>query len=110
MPEEQGRSIGELFSALGSELSTLVRQEIALAKVEFTEKAKRVGANTGQLAVGGAIGYAAFLAFLAAVIMLLADVMPWWAAALLVAAATGIVAFLMVSKALTALKRTDLKP
>ena len=110
MPDKQNRSIGDLFSELANELGLLIRQEIALAKVELTEKASRVGLNVGFLVLGGAIAYAALLAFLAALLILLANVMPWWAAALVVALLVGIVAAVLISKALTALKKTDLAP
>lgn len=73
MLEKQDHSIGELFAQLGRETSTLVRQEVALAKVELTEKASRAGKDVGRLAVGGAVGYAALLASLAALIILLAN-------------------------------------
>ena len=37
------RSLGELFSELAQETSTLVRQEVNLAKTEMTQKASRAG-------------------------------------------------------------------
>jgi len=110
MADKQDRSIGQLFSELANETTLLIRQEIALAKVELTEKANRVGRNIGFLVLGGAVAYAALLALLAAVIILLANVMPWWAAALVVAVAVGIVAAVLVSKALASLKKTEIAP
>lgn len=110
MADKQDRSIGELFAQLASETATLVRQEVALAKVELSDKATQAGKNVGRLAVGGAIAYAALLAFLAAVIILLANVVPWWAAALIVAVVVGIIAAVMISNALAALKNADLTP
>jgi uncharacterized membrane protein YqjE len=110
MPEKQERSIGELFSELANETSLLIRQEIALAKVELSEKASRVGRNVAFLVLGGAIAYAALLTLLAALVIVLANVMPAWAAALVVAVLVGIVAAVLVSKGLAALKKTDLAP
>jgi uncharacterized membrane protein (DUF106 family) len=110
MPDKQDRSIGELFSELASESSLLIRQEIALAKVELTQKATRVGRDAGFLVLGGAVAYAALLALLAALILLLANVMPTWLAALVVALLVGIVGAVLVSKALTDLKKTDVTP
>ena len=110
MLEKQDRSIGDLFAELADETALLIRQEIALAKVELIQKASRVGLNIGFLVLGGAIAYAALLAFLAALIILLANVVPWWAAALIVAVAVGIVAAVLISKALTTLKKTDIAP
>ncbi len=110
MPDKQDHSIGELISELANETGLLIRQEIALAKVEISEKAGHVGKNVGYLVVGGAVGYAALLALLAAIIILLANVMPLWVAALVVAALVGIVAAVLISKALAALKKTDVAP
>ena len=110
MPEKEERSIGELIANLASETGTLVRQEIALAKVELGQKATRIGSNIAQLAIGGAVAYAALLALLAGVIGLLATAMAWWAAAIVVAVVVGIVGAVMISKALDSLKRTELAP
>ena len=44
MPErKEERSIGELFAQLASETTTLVRQEVQLAKLELSQKASQVG-------------------------------------------------------------------
>lgn len=107
---KQERSVSELFSELAGETSNLIRQEVALAQTELTEKAVSVGKNVGFLVVGGAIGYAALLAVLAAVIIGLAVWIPAWASALIVGVAVGIVGFLMISSALAALKKTELTP
>ncbi len=107
---KEERSLGDLFSELATETSTLVRQEVALAQTELTQKATSVGKNVGFLVVGGAVGYAALLAILAAAIIGLANFLPWWAAALIVGVAVGIVAFLLISPALKALKETSLTP
>lgn len=106
----QERSIGELFAELAKDTSTLVRQEVALAKTELTEKASRVGRNVGYLALGGAVAYAALLAFAAAAVIVLAQAMPWWVAALIVGIIIAIVAAVMISKALATLKQTDVAP
>jgi heme A synthase len=110
MPDKQDRSIGELFSQLASDTGLLIRQEIALAKVELSQKASDVGRNVGYLVLGGAVAYAALLALLAAIIISLANVMPWWLAALVVAIVVGIIAGVLVSKALAALKKTEVAP
>jgi len=110
MPDKQDRSIGELFSELATETGTLIRKEIELAKVELSQKASRVGRNVGYLVLGGAVAYAALLALLAAIITALANVIPWWAAAFVVAVVVGIVAAVMISKAVATLKQTELAP
>jgi len=110
-PTAAGPSLGELFAALLKDTSTLVRQEISLAKAELGEKVSTIGRNVGLLAAGGAVVYAGLLALLAAVISLLAHAgMSWWAASLLVGVVVTAVGGLLVSKGLNALKHEDLAP
>ena len=110
MADKQERSIGELFSELAGETATLIRQEVALAKVELTQKAGKAGGHVGSVAIGGALCYAALLCGLAGAINLLAGLMPWWAAAFLIAGIVGVVGAMMISKALAALKQMNLAP
>lgn len=107
-----GRSLGDLFGDLTRETSDLVRQEVALAKSEMTEKATHVGKDVGFVAAGGAVAYAGFLALIAAVIVLLADVfdLPVWAPALGVGILVAAIGYFLVRKGLDALKQEDLAP
>ena len=104
------RSLGELFSELAQETSTLVRQEVDLAKTEMSQKASRVGKDVGFLAAGGAVAYAGLLAILAGVIVLLGQVIPMWLSALLVGLVVVAVGYFLVKKGLDALKREDMAP
>lgn len=108
--QKEERSLGDLFSELAGETGTLVRQEIALAQVEITKKASSIGVNVGSLAVGGAIGYAGFLAILAGVIIGLSYFIPAWIAAMFVGIVVAGVAYFLISSALTKLKNTELTP
>ena len=106
----ENKPLGDLFGDLASEMGNLVRQEVALAKVEVTQKAKRIGRNVAYLVIGGAIGYAALLAVIAAIIMLLARVMPWWGSALLVGILIAGISWLLIGRALSALQETEITP
>jgi preprotein translocase subunit SecF len=106
----ENRPLGDLFSDLTTEMSNLVRQEVALAKVEVTQKAKYVGRNVGYLVVGGAVAYAALLAIIAAIIMLLARVMPNWGATLIVGVVVAAIGWMLIGKAMMALQQADLTP
>lgn len=106
----ENRPLGDLFSDLATDMSNLVRQEVALAKLEITQKAKYLGRNVGYLVVGGAVAYAGMLAVIAAIIMLLDRVMPAWGAALLVGVVVAVIAWLMIGKALGALQQAELTP
>lgn len=68
-------SLGELVGEVSRDLSTLMRQELELAKAELSESAKRAGAGAGLL--GGA-GYAGLMA------VFFLSVALWWALGVLV--------------------------
>ena len=103
-------SLGQLFAELSRETTTLVRQEVNLAKTELSHKAARVGKDVGFLAAGGAILYAGFLAIMAAVILALALFLPDWLAALIVGVVIAAVGYFLVQRGLDALKREELAP
>ncbi len=105
------RSLGELFAELAQETSTLVRQEVELARVELSRNATRIGRNVASLVVGGAIVYAGFLAIMAAIIVALGEAgLPWWLSALLVGVVVAGVGAGLVARARTALQQADLAP
>ena len=104
------RSLGDLFTELAGEMGTLVRQEVSLAQAEVTHKATKAGKNVGSLVIGGAVGYAAALAMIAGVILLIAQFIPAWLSAMLVGAAIGAVSYFMISSALERLRKTDPMP
>lgn len=106
----ENRPLGDLFSDLATDMSNLVRQEVNLAKLEITQKAKYLGRNVGYLVIGGAVAYAGLLAVVAAIIMLLAKIMPHWGSALVVGIAVAGIAWLLIGKAMTALQQADLTP
>jgi hypothetical protein len=84
--------LGELVKQLAEETSTLVRQEIELARVELTPKAKRAGIGLGELGGAGIVTLYALGALTACFIAALALAVPVWAAALIVAVIYGVVA------------------
>jgi uncharacterized membrane protein YqjE len=88
----RGRPTVELLKELSEQTTTLVRQEIELAKAEIGEKGKKAGAGAGML--GGATGLAlfAFAALTTCVIAALDTAMPLWLAALIVAVVYAAVA------------------
>src|SRR6476469_10527217 len=104
------RSLGDLFTSLAAETGALVRQEVALAQVELTQKATKAGKNIVSLAVGGAIAYLAVLAITAALIIGLSYLMPAWLAAALVGIIFAAVSYFMISSALAELKKISPMP
>ena len=86
------RSVGELMKQLAQETSTLVRQEIRLARAEMTEKGKKAGVGIGMFGAAGVAALLALGALTAFFILALDGLMPNWLAALIVALAYGAIA------------------
>jgi len=117
MMQEQGqarrdeRSIGELFADLARESSTLLRQEVQLAKTEMTQKATAVGKDVGFIAAGGFVAYAGLLALIAALIVGLIQLgMTWWLAAFIVGLVVVGIGYFLIQRGMSALKRTNMAP
>jgi uncharacterized membrane protein YqjE len=105
-------SIGELLGELSQDVTQLMRQEIQLAKTEMHEKVARITTGLIALAAGGVVASLAGLALTAALVLLLVDPVGLapWLAALIVAAALGLVGLVMLRRGLTGLRRTDPAP
>ena len=86
------RSTAELLKRLSDETTTLVKQEVELAKAELQEKGKRAGVGAGMFGGAGLFGVGAFAALTACVIAALDLAMPLWLAALIVAVVYAAVA------------------
>ena len=78
------RSIGELFGKLSNETSTLIRQEMELARAELTAKGKEAGKGAGLFGGAGAVGLLAAGAITAGIILLLDLAIAAWLAAIIV--------------------------
>jgi hypothetical protein len=86
------RPIGDLVKQLAGQTSTLVRQEIDLAKAEMTQKASVAGKGAGLLGGAAVVGLLAAGALTACLILALGEAIPDWLAALIVALVLGAVA------------------
>jgi len=100
-PDVEGTSVGQLMGEVAKDLSTLMRQELELAKVEVKAEAKKAGTGAGLFGAAGFAGY---------MVLMFLSIALWWAlshlvghswSALIVAILWGIVgavAFLMGKK------------
>jgi uncharacterized membrane protein YqjE len=78
------RPIGELLRQLANETTTLVRQELELAKAEVSEKGREAGLGVGMWGAAVAVGLMAFGALTATLILALDGAVANWLAALIV--------------------------
>ena len=89
---DSDRPVRELFRELSDQTTTLVRQELELAKLELAQKGRRAGIGAGMFGAAGVVGLYAVGALTACVVLALATAVTGWLAALIVAAAYGLVA------------------
>lgn len=82
---ETRQSIGELVSLMSEKTAQLVRAEIALAKAEMADKAKHAGAGIGLFVGAGVVAFFAVGTLIATAVLGLANAVPAWLAALIVA-------------------------
>lgn len=90
--------MGELLSEITSDLSTLMRQEVQLAKAELQESAKRAGRGAGMFGGAGIAGHMVLVFASIALWQLLAMWMNSALAALIVAVVWGVVAAVLAMK------------
>jgi len=109
--QADNRTLGQLFGDLSRQLSTLIRQEIALARAEMTTTATAVGRDAATIGLGGALLYAAFLTLMGAIVLLLIDMgIPGWLAALGVALIVGVIGGIMVGSGRQSLASQNIAP
>ena len=85
-------SLADLARQLSNQTTDLVRHEVELAKAELRVKGKRAGMGASMFGGAGAFGVYALGALTAAIIAGIAEALPVWAAALIVAAVYGAIA------------------
>jgi len=104
------KSVGTLLSEVTSDLSTLMRQEIELAKAEMKQEAVKTGKAAGMLGGAGFAGY---------MVALFASIALWWGlankmdegwAALIVAALWGIAGAVLYAKGRERMRAVHPKP
>lgn len=90
-------SLGELLGDVTRDLSTLMRQEVELAKAEAKQSATRAGKGAGMLAGAGVGGHFVLLFLSLALMFALGALMPLGWAALIVAVIWAIIAAVLAS-------------
>ena len=103
-------SIGQLFGEISKDLSTLMRQEVALAKAELQAEAKKAGTGAGMMVAAGLAGFLTLLFLSNALWWALENVMDAGLAALIVAVLWGVIAAVLLSMGRKKLKQVNPKP
>jgi hypothetical protein len=91
-PPGERASIGDMLTDISADLTTLMRQEVELAKAEIQQSAKRAGKGAGMFAGAGVAGH---------MTLLFISIAAWWSigdntghgwSALIIAALWGVIA------------------
>jgi hypothetical protein len=108
--DREAQSAMGLLRRLTEELSTLLRQELALATAEISRSLRLMLGGAASVAVGGAVLYAGLLAMLAAAILGLATVLQPWLASLVIGAAVALIGGVLVLAGVRSFDPSTLKP
>jgi uncharacterized membrane protein YqjE len=108
--DESGRSLGTLLRDLTHNVSDLVRSELALARAETSEKVSQAGTAIASIAAGAALGLAALIIVLQALVIALSNIMEPWLASALVGLAVAALAWFLIKKGQDDLKVSNLTP
>ena len=108
-PSQAGetRSLGQIVGDITSDMSTLVRQEIDLAKSEMKQEVSKLGKGAGMLGAAGLAGYFTLFFLSFALTYLLDNWMPVELAALIVALLWGIVAAVLAARGRKEIKQAN---
>jgi len=104
---EDDRSLGEIFGAVANDLSTLIKQEMELAKTEMKEEVKKAGKGAGLLGGAGLGGYMVLLFLSLTAVFALDEGMPLWLAALIVTVVWAIIAAVLAAIGRKELQRSN---
>jgi hypothetical protein len=69
-PDIEGSSVGALIGEVTRDISTLMRQELDLAKLEMKAEAKKAGQGAGMFGAAGFAGY---------MVLMFLSIALWWA-------------------------------
>jgi cytochrome c-type biogenesis protein CcmH/NrfG len=105
------RSFGELLGELSEDVSTLMRQEVRLARAEMSRTLSRATTDAVKLGAGALVALAGGLTVVAALVLgLIALGLAAWVSALIIGALLGATGYVMLRNGLQDLKRVDPTP
>jgi hypothetical protein len=104
------RSLGDLFVGLTDDMSTLMRQEIQLAKAETMQTVSKALRSTGMMVGGGLLAYAGLIVLLIGVAIVVGELMPYWLSTLLVGIVTIVVGAILIQSGRSTIQDLTIVP
>jgi predicted phage tail protein len=112
--DKSDKSLPALFSDLTHDMVDLVRQELALARAEVSQKISTAQSALTSVAIGAAIALAGLFIILQAVVNVVAMMLPVnlapWLAPLLVGAVIAIIGYAMIKGGSSKLQAENMVP
>lgn len=110
----QGSSVGSLLSTVMQEITSLLRNEADLAKAEMSEKTHQAMMALAAIAIAGAVLLGGFLTLLAALVLVLNEVLPPdmtpWLSAIIVGVIVTVIGMVMLKGGLAKLQARNWVP
>ena len=104
-------SIGAIIGDVANDLSTLMRQEVALAKAEVRQSVRQTANGAAKLGVAAALATVGALVLTAFLVLLLGDLLDnYWLSALIVGLAFLIIGGLLAMSGMRKLRAVQLAP
>jgi hypothetical protein len=103
-------SLGELFTELSDDMSTLIRKEVELARTETMEKVSQATRSVVYMVAGGLLAYAGLITLLIAAAIALGSIMPYWLSSLIVGVAVIVIGAIFISVGRNSLQNMDMAP
>ena len=110
---ETRRGVGQLLRDVAEDGAHLARQEVHLARIEFTQIAHDIGKKTGFAVAAGMLGLLTAQMLVFGIVLLLGDALfrgRYWIAAFVLTAILGGVTFYLLKRGTALLSPKTLKP
>jgi uncharacterized membrane protein YqjE len=109
LPKHAGetRSVGEIVGDISQDMSTLIKQEMDLAKAEMKQEVAKLGKGAGMFGGAGLAGHFTLFFLSFALTYLLDNWMPVELAALIVGVLWGIVAAVLAARGRQEIKQAN---
>ena len=104
---DESRSLGEIVGDISSDLTTLVKKELELARTELKEEAAKAGKGAGMLGGAGVAGLLALILASFALSYLLDNWMPVELAFLITTLLWAVVAAVLAARGRAELKKSN---
>ena len=103
-PVDDGRSFGDLLKDITSDVGTLMRDEVTLAKKEIQSSVSTAVKDGVYILAGAVVSYVGLLVLIAAAVLALAEIMEPWLSALIIGGVVTLFGVIMLLRGVSEMK------